>query len=140
MLKAVNLLKVLSVLLFLGVLLVVYAYSPIMVKLRPDTPDLQLHKENFFYFGIAFFAIINIALLAFQRMYEKSIQKTEVKAWVRGFTFVINLYLAFIIGFIGVINNTNHLKPEGWAYLNYLGPILIFVWIVGLIYLIIKKE
>lgn len=139
MLKAINLLKLLSILIFLGTLTVVYAYSPVVVRLRPDSPELQLHKESFFYFSIAFFVIINVALLAFQKMYESNIPKLEVKAWVRGLTFVINLYLTFIVGFIGVINNTNHLNPEGWEYLNYLGPALIFSWICGLIYLILRK-
>lgn len=139
MLKAVNLLKLLSILIFLGALVLVYAYSPGMVRLRPDAPELQLHRESFFYFAIAIFVVINVALLAFQKLYEKSIAKEEVQAWVRGFTFVINLYLSFIVGFIGVINNLNHLKMESWNYLNYLGPALIFIWITGFIYLIFKK-
>ncbi len=140
MLKAVNILKVLSVVLFLGTLLIVYAYAPVMVKLRPETTELQLHKESFFYFFIAVFVIINIALLAFEKLYEKSIQKTEVKAWVRGFTFILNFYFALITGFIGVINNTQHLKLSGFAYLNYIGPFLIFSWIIGLIYLVVNRS
>lgn len=139
MLRAVNLLKVLSILIFLGALILVYAYAPVMVQLRPESNELQLHRESFFYFSIGFFVIINVALLAFEKLYEPFIPKLEVKAWVRGFTFVLNFYLALLVGFIGVLNNTQHLSLYGFSYLNYFGPILIFSWIIGLFFLIYRK-
>lgn len=140
MLRALNLLKLFSIFLFLIILLLVYAYLPIIVNLRPGSTDIQLHKETFFYATIAFFVVVNVVLLAFQKLYENKIRKEDVKAWVRGLTFVINLYITFMIGFIGVINNTAHIKAEGFAYLNYLGPFLVFSWIVGLIYLVQKRS
>lgn len=140
MLKVVNFLKFLSILLFLGILLLVYAYLPVMVNLTLDNSDLQLRKEDFFYFGIGVFVVVNLFFLGFQKLYESHISKLEVKAWVRGLSFVVNIYLTLIVGFIGVINNTAHLDPSGFAYLNYLGPFLIFIWVVGLIYLAKKKS
>ncbi|WP_258097536.1 hypothetical protein [Marinoscillum pacificum] len=140
MLKVVNFLKFLSILLFLGILLLVYAYLPVMVNLTLDNSDLQLRKEDFFYFGIGVFVVVNLFFLGFQKLYESHISKLEVKAWVRGLSFVVNIYLTLIVGFIGVINNTAHLDPSGFAYLNYLGPFLIFIWVVGLIYLAKMKS
>lgn len=139
MLKVVNFLKFLSITLFLGILILVYAYLPIMVNLQPGSSEIQLHKETFFYYTIAVFVIVNIVMLAFQKLTENKISKLEVKAWARGAGFVVNIYLTLLIGFIGVINNAQHLDPAGFAYLNYMGPVLIISWIIGLIYLIFKK-
>ncbi|MBR08254.1 MAG: hypothetical protein CMP48_11350 [Rickettsiales bacterium] len=110
-----------------------------MTRLTLDSTDLQLRKEDFFYFGIGVFVVVNLFFLGFQKMYESHISKLEVKAWVRGLSFVVNIYLTLIVGFIGVINNTTHLDPGGFAYLNYMGPFLIFSWVIGLIYLAKKK-
>lgn len=140
MLKVVNFLKFLSIVLFLGILLLVYAYLPVMTNLTLDSTDLRLRKEYFFYFGIGVFVVVNLFFLGFQKLYESHISNLEVRAWVRGLGFVVNIYLTLIIGFIGVINNTTHLDPSGFAYLNYLGPFLIFSWVVGLIYLAKKKS
>ncbi|MEP5791777.1 MAG: hypothetical protein ABJ313_12640 [Cyclobacteriaceae bacterium] len=111
-----------------------------MTSLTLDNADLQIRKEDFFYFAIGVFVVTNVFFLGFQKMYERHITKLEVKAWVRGLSFIVNIYMTLIIGFIGVINNTAHLDPSGFAYLNYLGPFLIFSWVVGLIYLVKKKS
>ncbi len=140
MLKVVNFLKVLSILLFLGILLLVYAYLPVMVRLSIESTELQLQKEDFFYFGIGVFVVVNLFFLGFQKLYETHLKRLEVRAWVRGLSFVMNIYLTLLVGFIGVINNTTHLDPAGFSYLNYLGPFLIFVWVIGLIFLLKKKH
>ncbi|MEQ9302359.1 MAG: hypothetical protein RJQ14_00475 [Marinoscillum sp.] len=140
MLRVVNFLKVLSIILFLAILLLVYAYSPVMVRLFENSSELQLNRETFFYYSITVFVVINIVLLAFQKLYEHNIKREDVRGWVRGLGFVINIYLTLIIGFIGVINNQTHLDTEGFAYLNYLGPFLIFSWFCGLFYLLYTKR
>lgn len=139
MLRVVNFLKILSIILFLVILLLVYAYLPVMVALDPGTFDWSLHKETFFYYTIACFVVVNVVMLGFQKLTEPRMTNEDAKAWARGGGFVINIYLTLLIGFIGVINNTAHLDPAGFVYLNYFGPILIFSWIVGLIYLLYKK-
>ena len=138
MLKSVNLLKGLSILIFLGTLVLVYAYAPVMIKLEISS-GLELHRESFFYFSMAFVLVVNLALLGFERMFEPRIHSEPLKAWVRGLTFVINFYFALIIAFVGVINNPQHLSVAGFSYLNYIGPVLIATWILGLAYLIYKK-
>ncbi|MFH6982332.1 hypothetical protein [Marinoscillum luteum] len=139
MLRVVSFLKLLSIILFLIILVLVYAYLPIMVALEPDAGSLQLHKETFFYYVVAGFVIVNLVMLAFQKLFEGKIENEDVKAWVRGGAFVINICLTLLVGFIGVLNNSAHLNASGFAYLNYLGPALIFSWILGLFYMIYKK-
>ncbi|RED93871.1 hypothetical protein [Marinoscillum furvescens] len=140
MVKVVNFLKFLSIVLFLGILLMVYAYLPVQVSLETAPGGYQLHKETFFYYTITGFIVINIVLLAFQKLNEKRLSGDPLKAWMRGLGFVVNIYLTLIIGFIGVINNTTHLDPASFAYLNYLGPFLLVAWFVGLFYLVFSKR
>jgi len=140
MLKVVNFLKLLSIILFLVILLLVYAYLPIMVSLDPGSSGLELHKETFFYSMIGIFVIVNIVMLGVQKLTENKISGIDAQAWARGAAFVVNIYFTLLIGFIGVINNSTHLDPAGFAYLNYIGPVLIFSWIIGLIYLLSKKS
>lgn len=140
MLRVVNFLKLLSIILFLIILLLVYAYLPVMVKLEPEsTGGLEIHRENFFYYTVGFFVVINVLLLAIQKLSENKIPTEGAKAWSRGAAFVINIYLTLLVGFIGVINNSAHLDASGFTYLNYFGPFLIFSWVVGLIYMLVKK-
>ncbi len=138
MLRVVSFLKFLSILLFLIILVLVYAYLPVMADLTADSSQLQIRKEDFFYFSVTIFVVINIAMLGFQKLIEPKIASMDLKAWLRGLAFVINIYLTLLTGFIGVINNSGHLNAAGFSYLNYFGPFLIFSWVIGLIYLILK--
>ena len=45
-----------------------------------------------------------------------------------------------MIGFVGVLNNPLHVSTRGYAYLNYIGPALIIVWLIGFFYLSGQKK
>ncbi|MFY0605409.1 MAG: hypothetical protein JXR10_01770 [Cyclobacteriaceae bacterium] len=139
MLRVVSFLKFLSIVLFLIIIVLVYAYLPVMVDLEAKEGALQIRKENFFYFAIGIFVVVNIAMLGFQKLIEPKIASLDLKAWLRGLAFVVNIYLTLLAGFLGVLNNSGHLDVAGFSYLNYFGPILIFSWVIGLLYLIYKR-
>jgi len=139
MLRVLNLVKTVSAFIFLGILLLVYAYLPIMVEVTPDQSLAKVHKEDFFYYAIAIFLVINLFLFIIQKMTEPLMDREEVKAWLRGFVFVINFYLTCLVGFVGVINNTTSVSMSSYAYLNFVGPLMIVAWLVGLIIVIKNK-
>lgn len=139
MVKAVRLLIIFSFLFFLGILLLVYAFLPIMVRLDFEG-IVQLHKEQFFYYTFSGFMAANLLALAVRRLSARFLKQEEVLAWANSFAFVFNVSVTLLIGFIGVLNNPAHIKPTSYSYLNYLSPILIFVWFVGLIFLFIRNR
>lgn len=139
MLRVVNLVKVFSVFIFLGTLSLVYAFMPIMVKLDEEG-TLEIQKENFFYGSIAVFVMVNVLTLVIQNILNEKLSSEMLKSWIGGFTFVINLYLSFLIGFLGVLNNPADIPAANYFYLNWLGPILFLFWIFGLIFLVLKKD
>lgn len=138
MIKAVKVLNLFSTILFGGVLLLVYAYLPISVSLHVDEIT-SIHKQQFFTYGLIGFVVINGLLRLIVRIGLKHL-KASLFAWCSLLIFVVNVYLAVLIGFVGVWNNSTHIRPESYAYLNFIGPILFLSWIVGLIFLFLKRR
>lgn len=138
MIKAIKVFNSVSVLLFSVILLLVYAYLPIMVDFNMEGVK-DMHKQTFFYYAFGSFVIINIIIRLGVTLGSRNLPE-DLAAWIRVILFIVNFYLASMIGFIGVINNTGHINPSSFAYLNYLGPIFLLIWIGGLIFFIIKKK
>lgn len=138
--KAINVLKVISAFVFLAVLLFVYSLLPVMTSLVPDDASWSVHREYFFYGALIFFLVLNIFLIALERMIRPLISREQVRAWVKGLAVVLNFYLACMIGSVGVLNNANDFQPGSYGYLNYIGPVLVVMWIVGLIFIGLNKS
>jgi len=136
--KAVRVLNRLSTVLFIAILLLVYAYLPIQVDLNLEEIG-SVHKQRFFYYSLVAFVVINLLLRVILNMGFKNVNDL-VGAWLMGLIFVLNFYLTLIIGFIGVLNNATHISPSNYAYLNFLGPIFIVIWLGGLIFLALRKS
>ncbi|MEP5612072.1 MAG: hypothetical protein ABJP45_07465 [Cyclobacteriaceae bacterium] len=138
MIKAVKVLNVTSVLFFTVVLLLIYGYLPISVDVNIDGIG-NLHKHRFFYYSLSAFLGINIILRLILNFGFKSASE-KVFAWMTSLIFILNLYLTFIVGFVGVWNNSSSISASSYAYLNYLGPLFVLVWVGGLIFLVVKKQ
>jgi len=138
MIKAVRVLNLFSTLLLAAVLLLVYAYLPVSVDLNIEGLK-NPHKQDFFYRSLTFFLVINI-LLRFLIFYGLKHLKVFLLSWVSGFIFVTNFYFALLVGFIGVWNNSTHIAPAGYDYLNIMGPALLIIWLAGLVFLVVKKK
>lgn len=138
MVKAIKVFNSISVLLFSVILLLVYAYLPIMVDLNVEGVK-DVHKQTFFYYAFGTFVVVNIVLRLGVTLGSRNLSE-NLAAWIRAILFIVNFYLASMIGFIGVLNNTGHINPSSYAYLNYLGPLFLTIWVFGLIFLVIKKK
>jgi drug/metabolite transporter (DMT)-like permease len=143
MVKTINFVRLLTIILFVAILAMVYAYLPVQVQLIPSDQLTVVHREYFFYGVAGFFLLVNIIIWFLLKMVtpEMELKKgEELAAWFNGLPIVINLSIIFLIGFIGVMNNSNHIKASSYAYLNFLVPVLILIWIVGFIYFLLKKN
>ena len=143
MIKMVNFIRILSITLYLGVLGLVYAYLPVMVRTLPQDDTILVHREYFFYYAIGVFAIVNLFTWILIRMINPLIMLKRgemATAWFNTIASVINIYLALVLGFIGVLNNPLHVSASGFAYLNYLGPVMLIIWMVGFFYLSVNKK
>ena len=53
---------------------------------------------------------------------------------------IINIYISLLVGFVGVINNPNHVSALDYSYLNFFGPVLLVVWVIGFGMQFIKEK
>jgi len=138
MIKAVRVLNLFSTILFAGILLLIYAFLPISVDLNLQGIG-DMHRQDFFYNAIILFLVFNVLLRLIITVGLKQLRPV-LQAWSSLFITIFNVYLTLIIGFIGVWNNSTHIAPSSYAYLNYMGPLFIIFWIGGLIFLAFKKD
>lgn len=134
MVKAVGIIRFLSYALFLGATGLVYAYLSPQVELGMGPKAWVVSKDTFFYSILATFVVINIVLRVLsQNMKKGPGQSWEAKtlAWFLAIVPVINIYISLLIGFVGVINNPNHVSTSSYSYLNFFGPVLLVVWVIG---------
>lgn len=137
MIKVVKVLNLFSTLLFAAILLMVYAYLPINVDLNMQGMS-DMHKQDFFYNALIIFLVFNILLRLIVKVGLKNL-RPQLNSWSSALIFILNFYLTLIVGFIGVWNNATSISPGDYAYLNYMGPVLLIFWAVGLIFLVFKK-
>ena len=137
MIKASRVLNTFSTLLFAATLLFVYSFLPISVDLNIEGVS-SIHKQEFFFNCLLTFLVLNILLRLIVRVGLKNLTPL-LQAWIGLIVFILNFYFTMLIGFIGVLNNSAHIAPQAYNYLNYIGPAFLVGWIGGLIFLAIKK-
>ena len=138
MVKAVKVLNLVSTFLFVAILIVVYAYLPISVDINIEGYS-NIHKQRLFYYFVSAFLIVNILIRLILNFGFKQVSE-NMMAWLFGLIFVLNCYLTFIVGFVGVWNNSTHISPVNYAYLNGVGPLFILIWTIGFIVLFVKER
>ena len=98
----------------------------------------SIHKQQFFTYALVIFIVSSILLRIIINYGLKGVQE-RLLAWGKAIILIVNVYLALLIGFVGVWNNQTHINASDYAYLNFMGPIMLIIWIGGLIYFAIKK-
>ena len=140
--KVLKILKFLTVVLFLITILSVYAFLPREVSLYIG--DLQVSKEYFFYASLILFCVLNFLFSSlawfYQRIKEENPKRQQLKDWLTSLPVPINGYLLFMIAYIGIINNPESVNPDSYAYLLYLGPVLVVIWVVAVIRILMQSK
>ena len=132
---------------FLGVLLYVYAFLPDPVKLPLDFADIReilIGKGNLFYAMIGIFAIVSITSFFVMRLINalpgpEINFKRNLTGWSLSFMVVINIFLILSLIIIGIINNTGSPAIGNYTVLAYVGPVLLIVWLILLVLVVTKK-
>jgi hypothetical protein len=138
MTKAVNLVRLLTIMLFLAMLGTVYVYLAPLVDLTTTSGELTLDKNYFFYYAAGGFLVINIFLWFLMKLLVPVMQRFSelTQAWFNLIAPVINFYITVIIAFIGIINNPSHASAQNFNFLNYVGPVILLFWLLIFFYLL----
>jgi hypothetical protein len=138
MIKAVKVLNRISTILFVIVLLTTYAYLPISVNINVEEIG-DLHKQRFFYYVVVAFISVNLLIRVILHFGIKTLSE-NFQAWITSLICIFNMYLSFLIVYIGVWNNQGHINPSIFSTFTLFGPILMIIWIFGVIFLFVKKS
>lgn len=134
MVKAVGIVRFLSYAFFLGAIGLVYSYLAPQVELGMGPKAWVVSKDAFFYTILGIFVGVNIILRVVTNNLKNGIARSwEAKtlAWFLAIVPVINIYISLLVGFVGVINNPTHVSTTSYSYLNFFGPLLLVVWVIG---------
>ena len=139
MVKAVGIVRFLSILFFLGILGLSYAYLPLKPDLIAGTDTYTVDRGVFFYSVVALFAVVNMLLTVVSKvLWIRFKSEPFLHAWQLALTPIVNIYLTLLVGFVAVINNPTHISASSYGYLNFMGPIMMVTWIIGLVVLLLK--
>jgi len=155
MIKVANLARIITSLLLIIVLGFVYANLPEMVGLHFNDeakPDYMIEKSYFFYFTILIFLAFNLLNTIFVKVFEQipisstrmfftnARFKSDFTSWISSFSPVINLFLIFVISFIGIYNSGDVALINSYSYLAYFGQFLVLAWLVMLIFILLNRN
>lgn len=144
---------VISILLFFGALLLIYAYLPDRVAIHANTAGLAdefMARESFFYLSLIAFVGTNVLLYVLHRLLlltrvtsrdERALRlRLDIAAWLLGFAGTINLFFILVMGFFGIFNNAEGFTTYHFGLLVYSGPLLL-AFIFGLLgYILMRRR
>jgi hypothetical protein len=155
-LRAINTLKVLSLLAFFILLLWIYANLVEDVKFfSPGNTKyfILVSKSAFFYICLLSLVIVNLFLYwfaffingravvfkVFNALKSKS-RMTVFAGWLGGFHFSLNVLLLGVLFYAGLQNINSHSTPDQYNSLLILGSILTLLCIAGMSISVLKHE
>ncbi len=138
--KFVKLLWLISIVVFLALLLYVYAYTIDKQKfelLLASGQVTMVSRQNFFYIILGLFIMSNILLnwfgvILYVRNHKSWHQSYSDKmgAVVYGLIFVLNLFFAVSVILIGVLNGPNLYDVSNYFSLLLVPCVLFLVWLI----------
>lgn len=138
---------VVSLIVFLGILLLTYAFfsEEIMVYQNASGEEFFLTRHQVFYFALFSFAVVNVLFyvlartLGFAPKGDISTQHEQFRTWLYGFSAVINVFFIFSLGYISLINSEINYSPEDLSFMVYIAPVLLVGSLVWLFIILIRK-
>jgi hypothetical protein len=157
--RFIKLLQIISVIIFLGVLILVYAYLPQQVGFSIGRSGLlseNISREYFFYGMLAAFVISNILCIGLGKALEQlpartatpgrgavffnEATKNAVIGWIKSFCFILNAVFIFGLMYVGMLNNAESIKGNNFGLFLFIGPVLVVIWLLLLIFIIIRQK
>jgi hypothetical protein len=138
---------VVSLLAFLGIFLLAYAYfsEEVMVYQSFSGEEFFLTRHQVFYFALFSFAAINALIYVLARTLtfapggNISARREHFRSWLYGFLAVINVFFIFSLGYISLINSRVNYSPEDLAFMVYVAPILLAGSLIWLFIILLRK-
>ena len=144
MVKVLKFLTTASIIIFLVVILVVYAFLPDPSGLLYNKEGYRLFnvsKNTFFYVTLFIFILLQVILFLFNKIIltnHRTIIMQHIETWFLGMRLAINLFIILLLVFIGLANNAIDFEFSSIIYLPYLAPMIVIIWLLALPVFIIR--
>ena len=143
--KLINSLRLISIIVLFIAYMLAYASVPERVLISVDevgNAQLFMSKSTLFYAGLTFMIIVNLVLFILLRLIRKG--QTELSAvlygWLSVLAILINIFFAFTASFIAVLNSRENFDYSSFGYIVYVIGGMFVIWLVGLIYTLLKAR
>ncbi|EMR02195.1 DUF1648 domain-containing protein [Cesiribacter andamanensis] len=142
-----------SLVVFFGALLLVYAFLPDRVAIHANTagmPDEFVARELFFWTSLLGFVGVNALLYILRKLLLLTRRTTQserelalrqdVAGWLLGLAGTINFFFVLVMAFFGVFNNAEGFSTGHFALLVYTGPLLLVLIFALLAWIFIRRK
>jgi len=146
MFKVLKFLTNFTILVFLAVVLTVYAFMPQPAGILFDEEGKTIYsvpRDTFFYFSLFAFIAIQLIVFFFIKNLEKKAEGDVMQRfliWSQGFNLAINLFFILFLVFIGLANNAVDYSFSSIQFILYAAPLVVILWVMLLpVWLYVKR-
>jgi hypothetical protein len=153
MYKFTNAFRILTLVIFLASLIYAYAAIPSDVdfggELLFGSIPSKVNKASFFFGMLVLCMGVNLLIMAIVRNYKRKwevaskgspINLGTLPAWFYGMAGWLNLFFVLGVFYIGFTNSAEEINISNYSLVLYALPILIFLWLLYLPFLLRSQE
>ena len=152
--RVANFIKFFSMMMVIGSLLYMYAYSSDRLNFLNESQDWisDVPKSSIFYAGLGLFALFNITMHIGINMYknvegidERSVffkskqQKEKLLIWFTSIIAGVNVFITSIVLYLAMLKINEASVDSDFVYIPFVGMIILIAPFVGLIAALIRK-
>ena len=152
--RVANFIKFFSMMMVIGSLLYMYAYSSDRLNFLNESQDWisDVPKSSIFYAGLGLFALFNITMHIGINMYknvegidERSVffkskqQKEKLLIWFTSIIAGVNVFITSIVLYLAMLKINEASVDSDFVYIPLVGMIILIAPFVGLIAALIRK-
>ena len=152
--RVANFIKFFSMMMVIGSLLYMYAYSSDRLNFLDESQDWisDMPKSSIFYAGLGLFALFNITMHIGINMYknvegidERSVffkskqQKEKLLIWFTSIIAGVNVFITSIVLYLAMLKINEASVDSDFVYIPLVGMIILIAPFVGLIAALIRK-
>lgn len=136
-----------TIVLYLGAILIVYAFMPDPCGLLFDEHGkiyYSLSRNIFFYTSIFAFLLIQILMTAIEKSYfmksHNDAKFIRIKIWYKGLRLAVNIFLILMLVFIGLANNAVNFSFESIHNIPYFASGIVLIWMLTFPVFLLAKD
>jgi hypothetical protein len=139
MFQVAKVVRLVFIFFFLVVFLFIYAYLPLTIDIGLEEIG-RVGRNSFFYTVIGLFVGFYFISHFLQYFVDRQGIGMYQRLFIHLLPAVLYFALTLLVGYIGVNNNSDDIRPSTFYYLNYLCIVVLVGWICGFLFVLVKRK